>query len=152
MKASDIMSALVVTVPAAATIIEAARIMMDHGVSGLPVVNDEGRLVGMITEGDLFRRCEIETEPNPLLRSAGTEPNSEIGRQFIKSHGEHVADVMTRDVVRVFENTPLAEVATLLEQKQIKRVPVMRDGKIVGVISRADLLRALVRAVDARSN
>ncbi|MBV8122358.1 MAG: CBS domain-containing protein, partial [Alphaproteobacteria bacterium] len=99
MKASDIMSAFVATVPAAATIIEAARIMLDHGVSGLPVVNDEGRLVGMITEGDLFRRYEIGTEANPSLRSTGAEPNSEIGRQFIKSQGEHVADVMTRDVV-----------------------------------------------------
>jgi CBS domain-containing protein len=126
--------------------------MLDHGVSGLPVVDDEGRLVGMITEGDLFRRCEIGTEPNPLLRSAGAEPNSDIGRQFRKSHGEHVADAMTRDVVRVSVDTPLATVAALLELKQIKRVPVMHDGKIIGIVSRADLLRALVRAADTRSD
>jgi CBS domain-containing protein len=146
MKASDVMSTAVLTVPAEASIVDAAKILLEHRVSGLPVVNGEGRLVGMITEGDLFRRCEIGTEPDPLVRNQGPLSNLDIARRFLKSHGRHVKDVMTPDVVRVFEDTPLARVAALLGLKQIKRLPVMREGKIVGIISRADLLRALVSA------
>lgn len=144
MKARDVMSAPVVTVPAAATTIQAARILLDNRISGAPVVDDERRLVGIVTEGDLIRRCEIGTEHDPMQQSPGSLSNLDAVRRFLKSHGREVADIMTRDVVRVFEETPLARVAALLELKRIKRVPVMRDGKIVGVVSRADLLRALV--------
>jgi CBS domain-containing protein len=145
MKARDVMSKTVVTVPAAATIVDAAKILLDHGVSGAPVVDGEGRLVGMLTEGDLFRRYEIGTEPDPAALSPGVA-YLDIARRFVKSHGERVEDVMTRDVVRVFEDTPLARVAELMGLKRIKRVPVVRDGEIVGIVSRADLLRALVDA------
>jgi CBS domain-containing protein len=144
-------SSTVVTVPAAAPIVEAAKILLDHGISGAPVVDDEGRLVGMVTEGDLFRRCEIGTEPDPRQRSQGPGSDSATARRFIKSHGSQVRDIMTRDVVRVFEETPLACVAELMSLKQIKRVPVMRGGKIVGIVSRADLLRALVGNDKSRS-
>ena len=148
MKASDVMSTDVKTISCKATILEAATLMLDHGISGLPVVNSEGRLVGIVTEGDLFRRWEIGTEPHPAVRSQGSRSNFEIFCEYLKSHGRHVEDVMTRDVIRVFENTPLAEIAALLESKRIKRVPVMGDGKMRGIVSRADLLRALVRTAD----
>ena len=149
MKSSDVMSAAVVTVPADATIVEAAMVMLEHGISGVPVVDNEGRLVGIVTEGDLFRRCEIGTEPDPRLQSQGSQSHPETARRYVISHGRHVKDIMTRDVVRVSEDTPLARVAALLDLKQIKRMPVMRDGKIVGIVSRADLLRALVSAAGA---
>jgi len=144
MKASDVMSTALVTIPADATIVAAARILLEHHISGAPVVNDEGGLVGIVTEGDLFRRCEIGTEPDPLQRSPGCLLYPETARPFIKSHAQKVKEIVTCDVVRVFEDTPLPRVAALLDLKKIKRMPVMRDGKIVGIVSRADLLRALV--------
>jgi CBS domain-containing protein len=143
-KACEVMSTAVTTVAAEATIIEAAKVMLEHGISGVPVVDNEGCLVGIVTEGDLFRRCEIGTEPDPSMQSQGPSSNLDTFRRFAKSHGRQVRDIMTRDVVRVFEDTPLARVAALLDLKQIKRMPVMRDGRIVGIVSRADLLRALV--------
>lgn len=149
MKASDVMTAEVVTVPSKATIFAAASLMLDRHISGLPVVNDDGRLVEIVTEGDLFRRYEIGTEHDPSLRSPGSISNFETFRKFVKSHGRHVDEVMTRDVFRVFKNTPLAKVAALLELKRIKRVPVMDDSKIVGIVSRADLLRVLVSTPDS---
>jgi CBS domain-containing protein len=145
-KACEVMSTTVITVPAEATIVEAAKVMLEHGVSGVPVVDNEGHLVGIVTEGDLFRRCEIGTAPDPSMQSRGPPSNPGTFRRFVKSHGRQVRDIMTRDIVRVFEDTPLARVAELLDMKQIKRMPVMRDGKIVGIVSRADLLRALVSA------
>jgi CBS domain-containing protein len=144
MKAKDVMSAEVVTISFKATVFEAAKLMLDRRISGLPVVNDEGHLVGVVTEGDFLRRTEIGTELHPWLRSPGSESNFQLYCEFFKSHGRHVEDIMSRDVVRVFENTPLAEVAALLELKRIKRVPVMRNGEMMGIVSRADFLRALV--------
>jgi CBS domain-containing protein len=149
MKASDVMSVPVATVSAEATIAEAARILLERQVSGAPVVNDEGRLVGIVTEGDLFRRFEIGTEPDPQQQSPGCLLYPETARRYMIAHGQRVTDVMSRDVVRVSEDTPLARVAALLDVKKIKRVPVMRDGKIIGIVSRTDLLRALVRTADA---
>ncbi len=151
MKACEVMSTAVITVPAEAAIVEAAKVMLEHGVSGVPVVDNEGRLVGIVTEGDLFRRCEIGTEPDPSMRSAGSPSNPDTFSRFIKSHGRQVREIMTHDVVRVFEDTPLARVAALLDLKKIKRMPVMRDDKIVGIVSRADLLRALVSAAGSYS-
>jgi CBS domain-containing protein len=149
--ACEVMSTAVTTIPAEATIVEAAKVMLEHGISGVPVVDNEGSLVGIVTEGDLFRRCEIGTEPDPSMQSRGPPSNPDAFRRFAKSHGRQVRDIMTRDVVRVFEDTPLARVAALLDLKQIKRMPVMRGGKIVGIVSRADLLRALVSAPSSYS-
>jgi CBS domain-containing protein len=149
MKASDIMSAPAVAVSAEATIVEAAKFLLKHRISGAPVVNDEGRLAGMVTEGDLFRRTEIGTEPDPRQRSQGSRVHPDTFRRYLKSHGPQVKDIMTTDVVRVFDDTPLSEIAALFDLKKIKRVPVMRQREIVGVVSRSDLLRALVSAADS---
>jgi CBS domain-containing protein len=143
MKVKDVMSVDVVTISCKATVLEAAKLMLDRRISGLPVVNEEGRLVGIITEGDLLRRAEIGTEFLPSM------PNPEaldfkLFGEYSKSHGGHVEDIMTRDIVRVFENTPLAEVAALMALKRVKRVLVMSNDKVVGIIARADFLRALV--------
>jgi CBS domain-containing protein len=148
MRAKDVMSVKVVAISCKATVLEAAKLMLDRGFSGLPVVNDEGRLVGIVTESDLLRRTEIGTELHPEIRSPGS-PICEFEWycEYLKSHGGYVEDIMTPDVVRVFENTPLVEVAGLLELKRIKRVPVMANDKVIGIVSRADFLRTLVSAV-----
>ena len=144
MKAKDVMSAKVVTISCQATVLDAAKLMLDRGISGLPVVSEEGRLVGIVTAGDLLRRAEIGTELHPSIPNPEAIDDFRWFGEYFKSHGGHVEDIMTRDVVRVFENTPLAKVAALLELKRIKRVPVMDNGKMIGIISRADFLRALV--------
>ena len=144
MNAKDLMSPRVVTISCKATVSEAAKLMLDRRISGLPVVNEEGRLVGMVTEGDLLRRIEIGTELHPWARNPRSISDFKLFGEYFRSHGRYLEDIMTRDVVRVFENTPLAKVAALLELKRIKRVPVMDNGKMIGIISRADFLRALV--------
>lgn len=149
MRAVDVMTPNVVTIWSKASVVEAAKLMLERGISGLPVVNDEGRLTGMVTEGDLFRRVEIGTEPRHSDRSSQSKSRYDLLCEYLKSRGQRVENIMSPDVIRVFENTPLAEVAALLDLKRIKRVPVLRDGKMVGIVSRADLLRALVRQIES---
>ncbi|HKM69693.1 MAG TPA: CBS domain-containing protein [Stellaceae bacterium] len=149
MKAVDVMTPNVVTIWSKASVVEAAKLMLERGISGLPVVNDEGRLTGIVTEGDLFRRVEIGTEPRHSGQSSPSKSSYVLLCEYLKSRGQRVENIMSPDVIRVFENTPLAEVAALLDLKRIKRVPVMRDGKMVGIVSRADLLRALVRQIES---
>ncbi len=150
MRAKDVMSTKVVTISCKATVLQAAKLMLDRHVSGLPVVDDEGRLVGIVTEGDFLRRTEIATELHPELRSPGSPIcDFEWYVEYLKTRGGHVDDIMSRDVIRVFENTPLVEVAALLELKRIKRVLVMGNDEIVGIVSRTDFLRALVSACDS---
>ena len=145
MKAKDVMTADVVTVTPEATVGEAASLLNERRVSGAPVLKD-GRLVGMVTEGDLIRRREIGSDEEGQswwLRLLGTGGGAQ---GYIKAHAKHIADVMTRKPVTVEEATPVAEIARLLETHHIKRVPVLRDGRLVGVVSRADLVRALAAA------
>jgi CBS domain-containing protein len=134
----------VVTISPRTTVLEAAKLILERRISGLPVVNEEGRLVGIVTEGDLLRRAEIGTELLPSMPNPEAIDDFNLFGEYFKSHGGRVEDVMTRDVVRVFENTPLAEVAALMALKGIKRVLVMGNGEVAGIISRADFLRALV--------
>ena len=149
MNAKDVMSVEVVTISCKATVLEAAKLMLDRRIAGLLVVSEEGRLVGMATEGDLLRRIEIGTELHPSMRSPGSICNFELFCEYLKSHGRYVEAVMTRDVVRVFANTRLADIAALLELKRIKQVPVMGNGKIIGIVSRADFLRALLSRAES---
>jgi CBS domain-containing protein len=140
--ARDVMTADLATISPKATVIEAAKLMLDQRVSGLPVVDDDGRLVGVISEGDLLRRVEIGTE----AECSGAFFSSELARQFAKSYGQYVEDVMTAKVASVVANTPLVEIARLLQLMQLKRVPVTDGGKLVGIVSRADVLRVLVKS------
>jgi CBS domain-containing protein len=148
MKAQDVMSVDVVTISCRATVLEAAELMLDRRISGLPVVNEEGRLVGIVTEGDLLRRAEIGTELHPSMPNPQAIDDPKLFGEYLKSHGRHVEDIMTRDVVRVCENTPLENVAALMALKRIKRVLVMGDDKVAGIITRADFLRAFVNRAD----
>jgi hypothetical protein len=117
--------------------------MLAHHISGLPVVNQDGALVGIVTEGDFLRRAETGTErKRPRWLEFFLGPNS-LATDYIRTHGRKVAEVMTTELVTVTEETPLDKVVDLMERKRIKRVPVMRGRTMVGIVSRANLLRAL---------
>ncbi|PGH56289.1 hypothetical protein CRT60_15165 [Azospirillum palustre] len=143
MKAIDLMTPRVITIGPDATVADAARTMLENHISGLPVVDGSGKVVGIISEGDLLRRVELGTERHRSwwlgLMSGGTLP----AEDFIKSHARKVADVMTAHVTTVDESASPEEVVRVMETRRIKRVPVVRRGALVGIISRANLLRAL---------
>lgn len=150
MIASDVMTRNVLSVPPDATVAQAVELMLERGISGLFVVDATGTLAGIVTEGDLLRRDELGTERR---RSWWLRLIASPGRQaadFTRTHGRRVADVMTHDVLSVRTDAPLEEIVTLMEERRIKRVPVLEGDRVVGVVSRADLLRAL--AVAAREH
>ena len=143
MKAGDVMTRVVTTVQPTATVAEAIRLMLEGHISGLPVVDVHGHLVGVITEGDFMRRAETGTEKRrPAWLEFLKDPGS-LAEEFAQSHARHVGDVMTREPYTVTEGTSLADVVDLMEKHRIKRVPVTHGKNLIGLISRADLLRAL---------
>jgi len=145
MRAMDVMTTDVITVGPETTIQGVATLLAEKGISGAPVV-DAGKLVGIVSEGDLLHRAEIGTAYRHRVRRRSWWLDhfaADAARDYIKSHGRTVGDIMTRDVVTVSEDTDLADVAALLEARRVKRVPVMRGDEIVGIISRANLVRAL---------
>lgn len=141
MRARDIMTTNVVSVSPETEIAEAVRLMLERQISGLPVIDDSGRLAGILTEGDLMRRAELVTG-RQSRRTHPTSPEQDA-KAYVKAHGLKVKDVMTREVVTINEQEPLDQIAMVLEERGIKRTPVMRSGKIVGIVSRANLLRGL---------
>ncbi|KDR24734.1 histidine kinase [Caballeronia zhejiangensis] len=145
MRAADIMTTSIVSASPDMSVRQAAGTMVFAGISGMPVIDEEGKLLGIVTEGDLMHRAEIGTGVKQrawwLELVASTR---ELASQYVKEHARKVSDVMTTDVATVSETCPVADIAELLERKRIKRVPVLRDGKVVGVVSRANLIRALV--------
>jgi CBS domain-containing protein len=154
MRAMDVMTTNVVTVGPSTSVQEVAKILSDQGISGVPVVDADNRVLGIVSEGDLLHRIETGTERRPDRRTGRRRSwwldtigrDEELARDYVKSHGRTAGDVMTREVVSVNDTTELADVATLLETKRIKRVPVLKDGKLVGIVSRANLVRALAAA------
>lgn len=145
MRAMDVMTTEVITIGPDTSVQELAKLLSERGISGVPVV-ENGRLVGLVSEGDLLHRAETGTERRTARRRwrwFDDAPSDDLARDYIKSHGRRVRDIMTRAVISVGEETDLAEVATLMETKRIKRVPVLRDGMLVGIVSRANLVRAL---------
>jgi CBS domain-containing protein len=144
MRARDIMTVTVRTVGPKTPAAEVAKLLVQNRISAVPVVSDAGKLVGIVSEGDLIRRAEIGTEPRrswwlELL----TDPDR-LAAEYVKSHGVTAEEIMTRDVVTAKEDTPVSEIAALLDARRIKRVPITRRGKVVGIVSRANLLEALV--------
>ena len=146
MLAIDIMTAAVETVTPDTKITEIARRLLARNISAMPVVDDRGRVVGIVSEGDLMRRSENETERQPSWWIRVFAEPEERARDYIKTHGMCASDIMSRNVISVSEGTPLADIAETLERHHIKRVTVMRDDKLVGIVSRANLLRGLVAA------
>jgi len=143
MKTSDVMTQGVISVRPDSTVAEAIQLMGKCQISGLPVIALDGRLVGVVTEGDLLRRAELGTEKPRLWWASFLFDRTTLAAEYVHSHAKTVADVMTRDVATVSEDTPLEEAVTIMETHQIKRLPVMRGDIVVGIISRANLIQAL---------
>jgi CBS domain-containing protein len=147
MLAHQIMSRHVVTVGADASVAEAVAIMLGHHVSGLPVVDAAGRLVGIVSEGDFIRRAEIGTERKRgrwLTFLAGAD---RVALDFARSHGRKIGEIMTRNPVTIAEDTSLADIAEIMEAHHVKRLPVMRGHSLVGMVTSADFLPAVARLV-----
>ena len=146
MRAMDVMTTNVITVDPNTSVQALATLLSERGISGVPVV-DSDKLIGIVSEGDLLHRAETGTERRTERRrsrwldSIGSD--QEAARDYVKAHGRTVREIMTREVITVSDTTDLADIATLLETKRIRRVPVLRDGKLVGIVSRANLVRAL---------
>ncbi len=143
MKVSDVMTRPVITIRQDASILEAARLLLQKRISGLPVVDHQGKLIGIVTEGDFLRRAETATErkrPHWLEFLIGP---GRIAEEYVHSHGRKIEEIMTRDPLTVNENTPLEVVVHIMERNHVKRLPVMSDDHLVGIISRANLLHAL---------
>ena len=143
MRAHQIMTRSVVTVAPDATILEAAKTMLQNHVSGLPVVDAAGKLVGILSEGDFIRRGEIGTQRKRsrwlrFLLGTGAEATD-----YVREHGRKVSEVMTGEPVTIAEDATLEEIVTSMETNGIKRLPVMRGDKLVGIVSRANLLQAV---------
>lgn len=149
MKVRHAMSTNVITAMPDTPLIDAMRTMLREHISGLPVVDAHGALVGILTEGDLMHRAEIETETGrtrPAWLDFVFGPGRQA-REFIASHARHVGEMMTRDVISVGAEAPLEEAIELMEKHRIKRLPVLRHQLLEGILSRADVMRAFVRAL-----
>jgi CBS domain-containing protein len=151
MKASDVMTRNLVTVERGTPVAQAIHLMLDNQVSGLPVVDDTGKMVGILTEGDLLRRSETGTERHrprwlEILMGPGR-----MAEDYVRTHGRRVEEIMTRDLVTASGDTPLDEIVRLMERRRIKRVPVFEGDALIGIVSRADLLRALAHALEKQA-
>jgi CBS domain-containing protein len=143
MKAKDVMTRHVISVAPDDSILKTLRLMLGNKISGLPVLDQNGKLLGIVTEGDFLRRAETGTERRrprwlEFLLGPGT-----IASDYVHSHARRVDEVMTSDVQTVTEEAPLDDIVALMEKHRIKRLPVMRGDELVGIVSRANLLRAL---------
>lgn len=148
MLASEIMTRGAITVPSHASILEAMRLMLGQRISGLPVTDGFGRLIGILTEGDLLRRAETGTEKSRSKWLSFLRGPERQAQDYVRTHGRTVDEVMTRDVLTVTEGTPLDELVEIMETRRVKRLPVVTDEHVVGVVSRADLLRVLVKTME----
>jgi len=150
MRAADVMTSEVITVSEDASVQEAAKLMAEHGISAVPVTDRDKRVIGMVSEGDLLHRAETGTEQRRSWWLDMMASTTRLAADYAKSHSSKVKDLMTRDVISVTEETPVADIAILLETNRIKRVPVLRGGKPVGIVSRANLVRALAMTINER--
>ena len=143
MKARDVMVAPVVTVKPYSTVKEVAKTLVDRRISAVPVVDDVGKLVGIISEGDLMHRSETGTERQYRWWIRLVEGDASLPADYIKAHGRKAADIMTQNVITAAPDTALDEVAITMEKNSIKRIPIVRNGQLVGIVSRANLVQAL---------
>jgi CBS domain-containing protein len=147
MKAADVMTREPIRITSQTTIVEAAQLMLQHRVSGLPVTDAAGAVVGIVTEGDLMRRAEIATDRHRSSWRAFLVGPGRLAGDYVGAHASKVGGVMTLDVAVVTPSDDLAAVVSLMERRHVKRVPVVDGGKLVGIVSRADLVRALVHGL-----
>jgi CBS domain-containing protein len=148
MQARDIMTTGALTVTPQRSIADAARLMLEHHISGLPVVDQDGTLVGIVTEWDLLCRPEIGTAPRHQKWIQLWLTTDELAAEYVQSRGRTVGEVMTRQVVSITPDTPLDKIVAMMIRDGVKRLPVVHDGKVIGIVSRADLLRGLAARLD----
>jgi CBS domain-containing protein len=143
MKAQEIMTRDVITVRPETLVRDIALLMVEKHISGVPVLTDNGKLIGMVSQTDLLHRAEVGTEHKykwwlRLFADSGT-----LAREYAKAHGLTAKDIMSRHLVSVREDAELRDVARILDKRRIRRVPVVREGHLIGIITRSDLVRAL---------
>lgn len=143
MRAMDVMVRDVITVKPDDDVAEVVKLLTENDVSALPVVDDNGNVVGVISEADLIHREEIDTEKQHPWWLEAVMPASTLAEEFAKSHGRRVEEIMSTDAVTASEDTSLGEIAMLLERHRIKRIPIVRERKLVGIVSRSNLIQAL---------
>lgn len=147
MQAKDVMTTPVLSVEPNATILQAIRTMLQRRISGLPVIDKDGHLVGMVTEGDFLRRVETGTQrQRPRWLEFVIGPGR-LADEYTRSHSRRVSEVMTSDPITVAEDAPLDDIVKLMEKRRIKRIPVVRRKQVVGIITRANLIQAIASAV-----
>jgi CBS domain-containing protein len=144
MFAKDVMTRHVHTLPADASIFDAAQLLLSTHVSAVPVIDPAGMIVGIVSEADLVHRAELGTEHQRSWLLRLLRDDTAVAADFIKSHARRVVDIMTTKVVTAGENATLGEIAKLMDQHHVKRVPIVRDGRVVGIVSRANLLQGLL--------
>ena len=146
MKAHDVMVSPVITVKPSSSAKEVAEIFLERRISAVPVVDDQGKLVGIVSEGDLMHRAEAGTERRRSWWLRALTAEETLAVEYVKAHARKVVDVMTRDVITATADTPLHEIAALLEKNSIKRVPIVKNGQLIGIVSRANLVQAVASA------
>lgn len=144
MYAADVMTKDVITVRPTATVREVAQLLLDRRISAAPVVGSDGKLLGIVSEGDLIRRAETETDSQRSWWDSVLTTPDEYAAQYVKEHGRLAEEVMTRKVFSTSPAATLRDVADILQRRGVKRLPVLEDGRLVGIVSRADILRGLV--------
>lgn len=143
MKARDVMVSPAITVKPSASVREVAKIFLARQISAVPVVDEQGKLIGIVSEGDLLHRAEAGTERKRSWWLQGFTGDETLAAEYVKAHARKVSDVMTRRVITASPDSPLHEIASLLENNSIKRVPIVKDGQVVGIVSRANLIQAV---------
>ena len=151
MIAAEIMTKPVLGIAPDATLAEAVGLMLRTGISGLPVLNGSGKLVGMLTEGDLLVRKELDTTARRPRWLAALLSPGRLAEEYVHSHGSKVEELMTRDVITIAPDTPLDQIVALMTHKRVKRLPVMENDALIGIVSRADLLKALSHSLSAKA-
>lgn len=149
MKARDIMTSNVIAVSPDTPVERIAALLLENRISAVPVIDHDRHVLGIVSEGDLMHRPESGTERRRSWWLEAFTDSETLAHDYTKTHGRRADDLMTRHVVSVTEDTGAADIAHLLDSHRIKRVPVVRNGKLVGIVSRADLLRSLIAAGNA---
>jgi len=151
MHARDIMTSPVITARPNSSILDLIGLMLEKHISAIPIETSDGKLAGLVSEGDLIRRSEIGARDYSSWWLAAIGGKLRLADDFVKTHGMKAEEVMTLDVITVTEETPVWQIAEILEKNRIKRVPVVLEGSVVGIVSRANLLQALATRREALS-
>jgi len=145
MLARDIMTTDVVSIGPNTTVRETAALLVERRISGVPVINGEKQVLGIVSEADLLRRSDIGTERHRSWWVSLLDDSVSMAAEFVRQSGSRAADVMSRDVLTITEDATIYAVADLLDTYRVKRVPVVRQGRLVGIISRSDIVRVLAK-------